>query len=739
MPAEVDGGAPVPPQPAAEPALQGDGGAATGDVKQDPREGLSVPSGRPGAAGERLGAERDAISGLRVDAAQIFGGSQYVYNMTSGHSIRVCPLSAEELDETRQAFVPFVSPAEHSALIQLMRSRSVVLLRGSAGVGKEALARALLLGAGHRGLYLLDPATDLSRVDSGDLQQGCGYVLADLPQTTADGLTLFDVQRLGSELLKQGARLVITVAATVQLPDTGLVRDLIDAPTPPDGTDIASAQLRWRLGIADSARSRRILAQPDVAELLRDLLDGAPAARAAELGRLLAEAATAVAEDGVAAKVRDRLELRDGQSFARWLENLQDLARQCLAISVATFGGEAYESVASLARDLEERLQIQESPDNPDRPRGTALARTRFARLESIHATLVESEVETRYGGARGLVVRYRDQGVALKVLEHVWSEYDEIREVLPAWLRASAATVLPTVGVRAAVAAGVLAKHAFETVRAKILLPWAGDESPQLRDAAATALHVVSTEARHATAAYNLVQAWSSDSNPRLQATAARAWRVVFELDGGTEQAWTLLHALAGAEEAMVIDAVCRSLTEYMALEDGRYCRDALDLIDQWTVSGNHGTQRRFVGELAFLYAAADLVDPLPDSDATTRVERATDDPQMWPGLLATTAQDPVRRGEVAALWKQTLNSPDVYEPAHEVLSEWAYLVESEPRGRTALAALLDRAADDRRTTLIARHLAMEWIRASGGRGAPLTGRTVLAYLDGNGRSTAW
>ncbi len=715
--------APAPPAGPADGSAPGDGGL------QDLRDGLSALTGRPGSAGERLGAERDAISGLRVDAAQVFGGSQYVYHLTAGaRALRVCPLSAEHLDEAREAFV---RPSAHGALVRGVAARSVVVLRGPLGAGKDALARSLLLGAGHRVLRLLDPATDLSRVDSGDLEQGAGYVLADLPQSAADTLTLFDVQRLTSELLKRNCRLVVTAAATVQFSDDALTREVVQAPGRPPAADIASAHLSWRLGVADAGRSRRILARPEVVELLRDLLDGASAARAAELGTLLAEAAVAVPEAKVAGQVRDRLALREEQSFALWLENMEDLARQALAVSVAVFGGEAYDSVASLALDLQERLQAEESPDLPDRRRGTPLTRTRSGRLESIHATLVESEVETRHGGARGLVVRFRDRGVAVKVLKHVWNEYDEIREVLPAWLREAAANALPTIGVRAAVAAGVLAEQAFEMVRAEILLPWATSRNAQLRDAAAIALHVVSTEAGHGTAAHNLIHAWSLDGRAELQATAARAWRVVFEGEGGTERAWALLHTLADVDKVPVIDAVCRSLTEYMALEDGRHSRDALDLVDQWTVSGNHGPGRRFVGELAFLYAAADLVEPSPGA-----AEGAApgDGRPLWPSLLADTAGDPERRGEVAALWKQVVNSPDVYESAHEVLTEWARLVEPDRRGTAALARLLDRAADDRRTRVIVRHLAVQWSRAAGEDGAARVGRTVLAFLEGRG-----
>lgn len=721
--ADAEGAAAPPTTPAdAEPA-------APGRAQAGLRERLSRRVGASGSTGELLDTENDAISGFQIRAGQVFGGNSYVYNMTAtGAAVRVCRLSAEELDELREAFV---RSAEHDAHLREIRSRPVTMLRGPAGAGKEALARALLYQAGHRRLYLIDPDTDLGAISADDLQQGAGYVLADLPQRAADSVKGFQLRHIGQEFSKKDCRLVVTVSAAVQFSDAEIVRELREAPAQPEGVDIARAQLQWRLGIAEAARGRRILDRPEIAQLLRNEVDGAPAARAAQLGRILAEAAVAVTEAEVEGVVRSRLEQSDGRSFGHWLENVGDLASQCLAISVAAFGGEAYASVASLALNLENRLQVEESPDNPSRPRGTPFTRTGSARLEAIHASLVESDVGTRHGGARGLVVRFRDPGVAVKLLEHVWSEYDAIREVLPGWLRDSASRGLPTVGVRAAVAAGVLAEHAFEAVRAKILLPWAADEREDLREAAAGALRMVATDAAHAPAAYNLVHAWSTSSSPALQATAARAWRVVFERDG-TEEAWAFLHGLAGVEKELVGDAVCRSLVDYMAIEDGRHCRDALDLIDQWAVSGRHGAERRRAGEFAFLYAAADLLAPLNGTAGSQPAPPAGREEPLWPALLARTVRNPEELGEIAALWKQTVNSRYAYEAAHMVLTEWAFMAEPVEQQRTALALLLGAAADDPRTTLIIRHLATKWQGGTDGRSAPATARAVLARLDG-------
>ncbi|MFF3502350.1 hypothetical protein [Streptomyces sp. NPDC003247] len=718
----ADAAPPEGPKPEPTPSPPG-----TPDPPQGLREGLAALRGTRGAAGERLDAERDAVNGLRVSAAQVFGGDNYVFQLGgTAAGPRSYRLTAENLDETREAFAP---PDGFDTVVHEVTARAVTVLRGAAGTGKEALARAVLQRAGHRVLHLLEPTTDLALLDDKALIPGVGYILPDLPQRGADLLTAFELHRLDALLRRADCRLVLTAQAAVQITDPRVRPAVTDAPGAPDLSAIVARQLGWRLGAAAAARARRVLARPDVTRLLREQLGGgADAGTAADLGRDLAEAAAAGGDDEIVARVRARKDLHDERAVAHWLHDMADLAEQCLAIGIAVFGGEAYETVATLSRDLEERLQVEESPDNPVRPRGTKLTGTRTARLAAVRAALVDSEVATRHGGARGKVVRFQDPGTARRVLDHVWSEYDEIREALPGWLRDAAARGLPTVGVRAAVGAGTLARHSFETVRARILRPWAADKDAELRDAAAIALGVAARESGHALAAYNLVMAWSADDrSPELRATAARAWRVVFEQDGD-EMAWGWLHQLAGTQHVAVIEALCRSLTEYMALDGGRYRSDALDLLDQWAVTGLHDPQRRIFGELAFLYAAADLVGPPPPPPAG---RSAPPGAPVWPALLTATAHDPVQRADIAALWRQTVNSALTYGMAHDVLTDWARLVDHDPRGREALAVLLAGVAADRRTRVILRHLADGWVRGTAGRTAPRSGHRLLARLD--------
>ncbi|AKA08617.1 hypothetical protein SAZ_10755 [Streptomyces noursei ZPM] len=686
---------------------------------RDLREALVGP---PGDTHERLGAERDALAGLKVRAHQVIGGDQYVFS-ASGAPVRLAEMSAEEIDEARETHV---AAADHAELTrQLAAGPRVLLLRGAQGIGKFAAARAFLVGAGHDRVYRLDPSADLTRFDAQTVGPGSGFILEDLPQAAADQLTSFDLSNLEAALRRRNGRLLLTVPSTVRLSEPDLERSIVEMAARADPGEVVHAHMRWRSGPGRATRVRRILHRNDVTALV-DSLNSTPAlARAAEAGRLLAELTGP--DEEIARLVAERLErseLYAPHSVVPWLEELPDLATQCLALSTAVFGGEAYETVATLAERLRALLQPPETAEHPDRPRNQPFASSGSQRLRDIHATIVESEVETRHGGARGRIVRFQDPDTALQVLEDVWAEYDAVREVLPEWLRKCATHDLPTVGVRAAVAAGVLAQRSFESIRAQVLMPWAMAREPGLRHAAATALYVAAEDPAHAPAVRNLITAWSTAGTPsRLRAVAARAWRVLFENDG-TEPAWALLHALAAAEELDVVDAVCTSVTEYMALDGGQHQHEALDLVDQWMASGRYGPARLFVGQLCFLYAANDLLVQGP-----TEAERG--DAPSWPAVLRAAAGDAAVERHIAVLWESVLNSAEVYEQAQEILAKWALLVEPDDHGRRALAHLLATSVSTRRTERIIRYQAAAWARAGTGPGAPLTAREVLACLD--------
>jgi hypothetical protein len=740
---------PDPDQPGAEGQPPGDTGSDS-ETSTDPGldlDGLGRAVGalaaQPGATGERLDAERDArasFHGAQVRSQRVYGGDHYEVSLAGRRApVRLFEISGEERDEAEHAFVP---PPDFATLQRETAAKHLILIRGAPGSGKAALARALTLSNKGRRVFWLDTATDLSQLRGEDLGKGSGYLFEDLDDTGARALTSFHLRRLEQELAPRDCVLVITTMTGTVLADEAVARAFIDLRHQADPREVARAHVRWRSGPTGRERAERLLKQPEIEALITQKCgNGQGLAKAAALGRMLAE--TRGPDDMAAAQVTKRLALRESDAFADWFDQIPDLDTQCLAIAIAVFAGEAYETVAALARLLQQRLQLPESPDNPERSRSAPLLSTRRKRLELLHATLKPAPISTRHGGTPlGVVVRFQDPDFPARVFRHTWDELDVARGELTGWLRVCARHELPTVRVRAAVAVGVLAARSFDTMRAGVISPWARERDARLRDAAAVALNAAAEEDDSlAEAIKNLVRAWAAeDQPPTLQASAARAWRTLLDRD---DSAAELLHSLADTDSGAVVEAICVSVAEYLSLDDERDYRAAIALLLR--LVGSPEPLRRQVGELAFLYTAADLLEWRPDgsldggslaSNGRSGSDSASDGGHFWPALLSIAARDPMREQEIAALWKVVVCSPVVHGAAHAVLAEWANTVEPVAAARRALGRLLAVAADTPRSARILRHQAKSWQSGRGGQAAPNTARDVLASIDERGEA---
>ncbi|GAA3447190.1 hypothetical protein [Planomonospora venezuelensis] len=654
---------------------------------------FSNRAAQPGGTGERLSAERDArsnLAGARVVAGKVVGGDEITYITVSagGTQLRLFALPAENL----QLDAAFVEPPDFGRAEAEARSRRVLILRGSAGSGRFALSRRLLLGLAPEPVRQLHPETDLSLLAVTGLEPG-GYLLADLTPQQAARLHAFDVDRLTAELTGDH-KLIVTITDEVRFSEPEMERYIVDV-RPPAPFEVLQAHLGRILGSAD--RAALILGDDDVGGLCREQLRNGTPSQAVQLAELVAQA-----PDPIAVTVRRHLDVNAGADLEAWFAALPDLETQSLAVGIAVLGGEPYELVASASAALTRRLEPPDQPPRLPRPFGA----TRGARLRALNAHLVPSDTVARHGGtAPGEVVRYQDPARSQQVLLHVWNEYDEMRPELLAWLRLCARSEVPAVRIRAAVAAGLLAARAFDHVRSAIILPWARAAAPELRDVAAAALGVAADSPELGEAVRSLVSAWSADgSTARLQATAVRAWRVKAGPEG-CARAVEFLDALGDSQEPVVIEALCESIAEMVELDGSAFASEAIALLGTW-MSGRN-PDRQVTARLAFLLAAADLVRELPGG--------------AMPALLGIADHDPRQARAIAGLWSAVLNSADMHQVAKDVLAEWARSVDRNLEAANALGRLMAAAATTPRTGRIIALAASGWAHAPRSRAAVL------------------
>lgn len=721
-------------QGAAGPAPQGEAAAPGPAIPPEhPEPGvddllraLSARTAQPGATDERLYAERDARSSLsrftesRISSDRVYGGDHIEVLLGQGHrSVRAYQLPAQDIDLVSSAFLP---PASYETVLRAGEALRVILLSGRPGHGKYAVAQRLLLDLGHSTLQCLEPDADLARIDETSLRPGHGYLLQDRdPGSPATALSGFELQRLNTVMRARGCRLVVTLRDGVGTSDPELVKQTLPVQGPPAPRDVLEEHLRWWLGPRGAGRADELLGAPETTRLCAEPSGtDNPLARVAENARLLSLSSAPPAE--AVREVTEHASLRDTQEFEKWFGGLGDLPTQCLAVATAVFGGEAYETVASLAGSLGRRLQPPPTAAHPERPRDMAVTATRGTRLREVSATLVSESVASRHGGAPARVVRFLDPMMASRVLRTVWEEYDVLRHELPGWLKNCAGHELATVRTRAAVAVGFLAGLSFDSLRTGVLQQWAGSPLAILREAAATALVMAAERDELAGPVSDLVHAWADDE-AAFQATSARAWTALRRPGGQHDgEALALLHRLAATDRGLVIEAVCLGLTDSLAGSDHSETRDVLAVLQHW-VSAND-PRRRAVGELAFLFSAADLLDVPAEASGDTH--------RRWPKLLALAAHDPVHQRDIAVLWDAVLQSPGSYTAASQILTEWARMVDADAYAHRALGRLLHAAASTPRSRhIILRHVST-W-RGAESR-ASRTAAQVLSHFDSKG-----
>ncbi|WP_433227101.1 hypothetical protein [Actinomadura formosensis] len=686
---DSDGGADDAPE---RPEARGDREEKAAEDKPPSRTDVLTEQGRRGTIQDRIGTERDALSGY-VRAERFVGRDQHIYNFApaGGRRSRVVRLRPHDIAEAERAFV---EPVDFADLCRRAGDRRVVILQAGRHSGRFAAARRLLWlltgDAPERALFGVDPEIGLDELTSDDLTEGAGYVYRD--PARPDAITEFGLDKVSGLLEEAGARLVITVDPAWTLTGPRTAECVLRLGRVGDRREIARRLLALELG---EERAGVLLAEPGVPELIDAQLaeDGPPRHARTVVRELLGAHRQSLP---LARTAEQALRLRDDEQRTEWFESLDSLSLQCMAVSTAVLNGEPYETVALAAMRLKNDLET----DNPhaDSLRGLdePLKPTKRTWLSRLGARTVPSTVRLRYGAtAPTEVIRYLDPYAQGKVLGYFWAEFDEQRPHLLDWLRWCAEHPLESVRTRTAVATGFLAARGFDLVRALVIEPMARSRDPRYRTVAAAALHATVTQRPALREPIeDLLRGWSGPGEPvQLRATAARAWRVAHEA-GGASAALDRLEEHASDDAIGVTAAVCESVTELWETEwDGARIPERLLA---WAAGSEE--VRATTARLAFLLAAAQLVRRLPG------------DGFDWPGLLHIAAMDTDRMRDIAALWRDVLQDTAVQDPAWDVLAEWARTADGTPLVRRSLARLAWTVASDSLIAGRLRYAARGW-----------------------------
>ncbi|MER5786343.1 hypothetical protein ABT104_32205 [Streptomyces mobaraensis] len=680
---------------------------------------------------------RNAFANVDGD---VVGGDKYVL-LLGGRRERLRRLSPLTVERVLNAYQE--SPALGEAR-EVLHRRRLVILRGSEGYGKTAMAVRLLLGTGAEPLYHLDRRVDLASLaerledgrgghdgHDGGVAPRAGFLLDD-PDGIA-GLRGEVYEKVRGALAEAGAFLVLTVSGT-GLADSDLLSGVLDITEPPDQRGVVACHLRWLLGHRAAAE---VLARADIGALLDERLAGVPSCRQA------ADLAAAVAEEwkdgrGTGAPDLERIRARsarlDAEDFEIWAEEeLRDPALRGHAVALAVLSGLPHEDVAQAAGALERRLVREADAHTPAHARtpagpegGRAAPRRREPFDTPLRTRLARLRARTvpRKDGAPGDAVEYKDPSYAPQVLRHAWSGYG-VQHVLLDWLHGLAGDVSEDVRVRAGAALGLLARRSFPYLSEHVLGAWAHGDDPPRRTAVAYALYGASEDEWCRERAARLVHDWYADRNsPFGQATAARAYGL---RAGGldTDACLRALGRLCAVDRMSVAVAVGYACVDLLAGdEDASLAPKVLGVL----VAGTEDHRRTPASLLAFLTLAAQLV-------VDRRRWPTGGSLDEWPALLYFAHVRDELRTPFVRLWRKSLEEPFFLTEAQQVLANWAALAERDDRLREIFALMIGAVVcGERRVGQIVRQCAVDWTDPDHLAPLPATAAVVHAVLDREG-----
>lgn len=371
---------------------------------------------------------------------------------------------------------------------------------------------------------------------------------------------------------------------------------------------------------------------------------------------------------------------RDPEERVReWLGADPEAADIALVLATAALEGCGYLSVSDAAVSLYRGLSGS----------GTAMA-PRY--LRGLLAERSWIEVVQPDDGPR--VVHFRQSGLRAAVLALAWYELDGARKKILDWLDELAHHPDLEVRTRAATTAGLLAARDLQHGLHHFFLPWAADDSPVLRQSAATGLNVAGSVSGRPDLFWKYVELWAEQvrygDEPELPATAAiaaggalgvadpvRALRVFRTLveEGG----WDLLEPVAvSAHQLLAAGRVGPIIEALLEWTDGRLVDDPV--VKALTV---------------FAFVAAE------ECPASTPVHGRPVFMHFMPDL----------RDELPELWGRALDCEPVREMAAEALRTWVRAADGDSTLAEdvldLLAGIADRGDQDYRRLC---HLLEKW-----------------------------
>jgi len=457
-------------------------------------------------------------------------GTMYVGDRTQifiGHELSrtVGAIRQEVLDWIRARYLEVDG---HDRMLETLRKRRVVVLRGEPGTGRATTATHLLDTVAEGRVFAMDSSETIkSLTQTGLPEPNAGY-LAELSRKVGGSLTDAHLDKLRGLLETAKSFCVLVIESDFQRDDHfGGYAFTCPAPAP--------RQL-LRKHADHEARAEDA---PDFDDRLNELLGAAwvsaalgPCPRPLETVRMAAlladHARGKVTKEEVENQAEEAVRYQIGEWFAalqaapRGDEFTEALHLAAFRVALAVLNGTAYHLVAAAAGLLGARFVAAVG--------GTGKARTSLfsddqeARLPALRAKLVDGYAT--FG--RELVpmpeLAFHDERYASTILEYVWQTHHRLRAPIGEWLMELGEDLWPMVWVRAAQATGYLCGLDFVYVFTNMIIPCAFSYKRR-RWYAAVALDQAAQADQLRPAIREQLRTWRNHKDFQLRWTAAATY----------------------------------------------------------------------------------------------------------------------------------------------------------------------------------------------------------------------
>ncbi|TQM85277.1 hypothetical protein FHX81_7756 [Saccharothrix saharensis] len=428
-------------------------------------------------------------AGITVHGDFLVGSARRTYSRraTAG------PVNATLLAD----LVNYVRPDGFESGVDLLENSHLVILSGPARTGRSSRALAMLghvLG-GARYPEIVDlPVSVLGNSRWEPPARGRGFVVFDQPTRGGHAAHRLDDGWLTrvSGLLRDQNRFLVVVTG----PPEGILASavhrfeyVLEDLALPDPVEIVRKRVTTALPKTNGSLFDELVERTQLVDLLAERDDPHFATRVAQA--VVESVRTGTDPRAAVAQLRSPHE-----QAAEWLSAPPPLSEIALVAATAVLEQLSYLWVVDAAVQLSRALG------------GGAGSTLRYSRKLVAERTWIKRV--THPDGPDTL--RFRHDDLREAVLAGLWLQLDGARGKIAAWLTRLAAHPNVEIHARAANAAGVLAAVDFDYGVHQLLLPWATDKSPVLRQGAALGLDVAGAMSGQADVFWEQVQRWADD-----------------------------------------------------------------------------------------------------------------------------------------------------------------------------------------------------------------------------------